>query len=102
VLARKNSLAFFSHQLNYGTELKTQQRVPVTITFQENTCNACRGKPEEAHRTAEIYGMSSKVIRYYWREIFFETTQCFGDWADSQGYSDYHVAPRSLGLPYQT
>jgi hypothetical protein len=83
---------FLPHQLNYGTELETQRAVPITIGFQENICNACRGLPEEAHPKAEIYGMSSKVVRYYWREIFFETTQCFGDWADSQGYTDYNVA----------
>jgi len=78
--------------LNYGTELKTRREIPVTIGFQENTCNTCRGQLEEAHPKAEIYGMSSKVVRYYWREIFFETTQRFGDWADSQGYADYHIA----------
>jgi hypothetical protein len=85
---------FLSHQLNYGTELKTGREVLVTIGFQENICNTCRGQPEEAHPKAEIYGMSSKVVRYYWREIFFETTQRFGDWADSQGYADYHAARR--------
>jgi hypothetical protein len=85
---------FFSHQLDFGTELKTQQRVPVTAAFQGNICNTCRGLPEEAHPKAEIYGMSSKVIRYYWREILFGTTQRFGDWADSQGYTDYFAAQR--------
>ncbi len=60
----------------------------------ENICNACRGQQEEAHPKAEKYGMTSKVVRYYWREIFFETTQLFGDWADSQGYADYHIARR--------
>lgn len=85
---------FLSHQLEYGAELKTRRTVPVTIGFQKNVCNACRGIPEEAHPKAEIYGMSSKVLRYYWREIFFETTQRFGDWADDQGYtdSDYDIA----------
>jgi len=35
--------------------------------------------------------LSSKVRRYYWREIFFETTRRFGDWADNQEYTDYTV-----------
>lgn len=83
---------FLPHQLEYATELETRQTVPVTIGFQKNICNACRGLPEKVHPKAEIYGMSSKVLRYYWREIFFETTRRFGDWADSQGYTDYHVA----------
>lgn len=83
---------FLPHQISSGTELETQREVPVTIGFQQNICNTCRGQPEEAHPKAEIYGLSSKVRRYYWREIFFETTQRFGDWADSQGYEDYSVA----------
>jgi hypothetical protein len=83
---------FLPHQLEYGTELATRRKIPVTIGFQKNVCNACKGLPEEAHPKAEIYGMSSKVRRYYWREIFFETTRRFGDWADDQGYTDYHVA----------
>jgi len=85
---------FFSHQLDTGTELKTQLRVQVTAGFQENICNTCRELPEEGHPKAEIYGMSSKVIRYYWREIIFGTTQRFGDWSDSQGYTDYFAAQR--------
>lgn len=86
------AIRFLPHQLSEGTELRTQRRVPVTIGFQEQICNTCRGIPEEPHPKAEIYGQSSKIHRYYWREIFFETMQQFGDWADSHGFTDYTKA----------
>ena len=73
---------FFSHQLTFGTELETQQQVPVTLGFQKDICNTCRGLPEEAHPTEKILGRS-KIRRYYWREIFFETTERFGDWQET-------------------
>jgi len=41
---------------------------------------------------AEIYGRTSKVERYYWREIYFETTRRFAAWAESNGYTDDQVA----------
>lgn len=82
---------FLPHQLSEGTELNTRRSIPVTVGFQENICNACRGLPEKAHPMAEIYGRSSKVVRYYWREIFFETTKRFASWAEDQGYS-YEIA----------
>ena len=40
---------FLSHQLDVGTELKTQRRVPVTHGFQPNICAECRNEPLEAH-----------------------------------------------------
>ena len=79
---------FLPHQLSEGTDLETQRPIKVTIGFQENICNTCRGLPEEAHPLGEIYGRSSKIHRYYWREITFETTRRFADWAERQGYAD--------------
>lgn len=73
---------FFSHQLTFGIELETQQRVPVTLRFQKDICNTCRGLPEEAHPKA-AFGLTSKIRRYYWREILFETTERFGDWQET-------------------
>lgn len=83
---------FLPHQLKEGVELDTQRRIPVTIGFQSSICNSCRGLPEEPHQIGEIYGRSSKLLRYYWREIFFETTKRFGNWAEGQGYDDYDIA----------
>jgi hypothetical protein len=74
---------FFSHQLGFGTELETQRQVPVTLGFQKDICNTCRGVPEEAHPKAEIHGHTSKIRRYYWREILLETTKRFGDWQET-------------------
>ena len=65
--------AFLSHQLGEGCELSTQKRYPVTLGFQKDVCDECRGNPVSACPRAEIYGHTSKVRRYYWREIFFES-----------------------------
>ncbi len=83
---------FLPHQIDEGQEYGTRRSVPVTIGFQENICNTCRNLPEEAHPMAEIYGNSSKIRRYYWREIFFETTKRFADWALEQGFGNEHTA----------
>ena len=80
---------FLPHQLSYGTDLSTRKQLPVTIGFQKDICNKCRGKPEEAHPRAEIHGCTTKIRRYYWREIECETMKRFGDWAEKQGYSDW-------------
>jgi len=82
------ALRFLPHQINYGTELHSQCRIPVTSGFQKDICNKCRGFPEESHPKGEIYGYSSKIKRYYWREIHIETIRRFGDWASAEGYQD--------------
>lgn len=79
---------FLPHQICNGTELHSHRKQKVTLGFQNGICNKCRGLPEEAHPKAEIYGHSSKVKRYYWREISMETTKRFGDWAIKNGYKD--------------
>jgi hypothetical protein len=80
---------YLPHQLDYGTELHTHRQVPVTLGFQKGICNACRGLPEEAHPTAQLYGRTSKIFRYYWREIAFKTISKFSQWAKEKGYSDW-------------
>ncbi len=91
---------FLPHQIGEGQEHGTRQRILVTIGFQENICNTCRGLPEETHPKAEIYGMSSKVRRYYWREILFETTKNFADWALEQGYKNENIARQKHPAKY--
>lgn len=86
---KKFALRFLPHQLKQGTELDTGFRIPVTLGFQKNICNTCRGKPEEAHPKAQLYGRTSKILRYYWREIHCETIRQFAEWAESQGYPDW-------------
>lgn len=86
--------SFLPYQLNYATELNTKRKVPVTLGFEKGICNTCRGLPEEAHPMSPTYGRTSKVVRYYWREIFFETARRFSEWAKSRGYDDQSYARR--------
>lgn len=80
---------FLPHQLSCGNELNTGRRIAVTLGFQKCICNTCRRLPEKAHPKAPMYGRTSKIVRYYWREIAFKTIQRFGEWAESQGHSDW-------------
>ena len=80
---------YLPHQIKEATELESKARVPVTIGFQENVCDKCRGLPEKAYPMAEIYGRESKVYRYYWREIAFETIKRFENWSHKEGFSDW-------------
>lgn len=92
---------FLSHQLEYGTELESQRRVKVTLGFQPKICRECKNLEPIAHPKAEIYGMTSKIRRYYWREIFMETSRRFADWASSEGYSDLQLARREHPKKYE-
>jgi hypothetical protein len=78
---------YLPHQLSHGTELHTRKEVPVTHGFRNDVCNACRGLPEEAHPKAPLYGRTSKIVRYYWREIAVRAVPKFSKWAKTQGYS---------------
>lgn len=80
---------FLPHQINNAVDKDTQLRIPINLGFQEEICNVCRNISEEAHPKAEIYGSTSKVKRYYWREIAIETIRRFGEWAIKQGYNDW-------------
>src|SRR5258706_12889620 len=77
---------YLPHQINEAQEYATHRRMPVTLGFVANTCNACRGLPEEAFPKAASYGRTSKIARYYWREILRETLWRFGDWAVANGH----------------
>src|ERR1051326_9297009 len=52
---------FLPHQLDHGTDPQTKDEISVTVGFQKNVCNKCRGLPEEAHPMAQIYGRTSKI-----------------------------------------
>lgn len=88
---------FLGHQLREGRELETQRRIPVTLGFQSNVCNKCRGLPEESFPQAPRYGSSSKIQRYYWREIWFETTKRFADWCLQNGVNNVLIADATHG-----
>lgn len=92
--------AVLPHQLGFGTELESQRRVKVTLGFLPDICRECRGLDPIAHPKAEIYGMTSKIRRYYWREIFMETSRRFMNWTTTRGYSDYQLARRDNQTEY--
>lgn len=73
---------FLAHQLDAGVEIETQERVPVTFGFQPRVCNACRDLPLVAAPSAAIPGRTSKIRRFYWRELYFLRTERLGDWRD--------------------
>ena len=80
---------YLPHQIREATELEAKKRVHVTIGFKKNICDKCRGLPEKAYPMAEIYGRGSKIKRYYWREIAFETIERFEKWSRKEGYTDW-------------
>jgi len=91
---------FLPHQLDYGTEIETSNKIPVAIGFQPKVCNECKGLPAEPHPKAEIYGATSKIKRYYWRELYFEETKLFVKWAYAEGYKDLFTARRENPQKY--
>ena len=73
------------HQLSQGCWLETRERVPVTLGFQLRVCNTCRGLAEPSAPKAALFGRTSKIHRYYWREISLRTSDRFAEWAELQG-----------------
>lgn len=68
---------FLPHQLDSGTELETQKSVPVTNGFVSGVCIECRGLPPKAHPVASIPGRTSKIKRYYWKELAFREMELY-------------------------
>ena len=64
---------YLSHQLDVAQELETGVRVAVTLGFKPNICSECRGLPADNFPMASIPGRTSKIKRYYSREITFAT-----------------------------
>jgi|GEM_PF-515421 len=62
---------FLAHQTHEGQESTTKMRVPVTLGFRPAVCRECRGLPLIAAPKAAIYGQTSKIRRFYWRELHF-------------------------------
>lgn len=72
---------FLHHQLNEARDAIGRERVAVTHGFQPGICRECRGLPSEAHPAAAIHGRTSKIKRYYWRELLQREIELFGEWA---------------------
>ena len=92
---------YFPHQIEFAQEYNTRERIPVTLGFQPNICNSCKGLPEEAYPKAEIYGRTTKIVRYYWREILFEKTRRFGEWTKKRGEENWLNAIRKYRNKYK-
>lgn len=90
--------AFLPHQLKVGSEYGTRIRVRVTAGFQPRICRDCRGLPPEPHPRAEIHGQTTKIKRYYWREIWRRRYEFFLDWAREHG-QDPKSAREPSGQP---
>lgn len=76
---------FLPHQLNFIVDPQTQDRLPVDLGAVPNICNTCRGLPETAYPRHAHHGATSKVRRYYWREIFKDTRQRYAKWCETNG-----------------
>jgi hypothetical protein len=68
---------FLSHQLKEGSWLNSRERVLVTGGFKVGVCPECRGEKAVAAPKAPMQGATTKITRYYWRELSFETTKRF-------------------------
>ncbi len=74
---QKHGEKFLPHQLEYGCVLETQESILVTHYFQKNICNECKGLALINAPVSSAPGRTSNILRYYWREISFQTTQLF-------------------------
>ena len=80
------------HQLSEGSELETRRHYAVTGGFVANVCDACRGLEIQAHPVTSIHGRTSKIKRYYWRELAFREMDLFAEWATGRGLSPMDAA----------
>jgi hypothetical protein len=67
----RHGMRFLPHQLHEGQEYGTKRRIPVTLGFQPSICRECRGLPPVPCPKASIHGHTSKIKRFYWRELHF-------------------------------
>nr|VFJ59970.1 MAG: VRR-NUC domain-containing protein [Candidatus Kentron sp. FW] len=79
---------FLSHQLASGTALESQKHIPVSAGFVACVCAECRGLPIEPHPVAAIPGRTSKIKRYYWRELAFREMKLYEQYG---GKPDHYI-----------
>src|SRR2546423_13547553 len=60
------------HQAMQGTDSYSAARVAVTHPLTPNACDACRGLQSKPFPRAERRGATTKIHRYYWRELWTE------------------------------
>lgn len=74
---------FLSHQLQQGRELELQIDVPVDLGFVPKVCPECRGLPPIPAPVAAGFGRTSKIKRYYWRELQFQEILRRVEWLET-------------------
>jgi hypothetical protein len=79
---------FLPHQLFSGNVLETQENVIVTNGFVSEICTECRNLPVVAYPVAAIPGRTSKIKRYYWRELAFREMELYEQYG---GNPEHHV-----------
>jgi len=97
---------FCQQGIHEGTELDTAITIKVTIGFQPGICRVCRGFPAESHPMAVIWGRTSKIKRYYWRELYRRETEIFADWkasaaAEVTSAEEHHAYEEASGQALQ-
>ncbi len=80
------AITFLPHQTRDAQEYGTRKQFSVD-GFAPSMCAECRGKPEEAHPRAAIWGQKGKVERFYWREIFKTECELASAWLAEKGES---------------
>ncbi len=85
---REIGITFLSHQLDRGVDLETQERIAVALGFQPNVCRECRGLDPEPHPLSAAPRRTSKIKRYYWREIAFRQMQLHAEWKNQHPEND--------------
>lgn len=75
---------FLPHQIDFSTGEHSGLRV-ASNGFADEFCNECRGIPAESSPRAEGYRTGGKVQRYYWREIYVESTSRLDEWCVAHG-----------------
>ncbi|MEV6871468.1 VRR-NUC domain-containing protein [Amycolatopsis sp. NPDC051128] len=70
----------------------------VTQPLTPNICDECRGVPLKAYPRAAIRGATTKLRRYYWREIWTGTHLRFLRWCDEEGIATQDEEGNSLVL----
>ena len=78
---------YLPHQISEARDIQTRERIQVTLGFQPMICDTCRGLPEKACPKKAMYGSTSKVVRYYWREIAMSTIEHFAQRLQQNGYT---------------
>lgn len=74
---------FLPHQLTVGRELDTQSRILVDVGFFRAVCPECRGRPAVPAPVSAGFGRTTKIKRFYWREIFFMERLRQAEWEES-------------------